>query len=50
MIIVSDGDHGINVNAEELEGIILHAFIVEEVNDDLVTLAKESGGVGLQEL
>ena len=50
LIIVSDGDHGINVNAEELEGIILHAFIVEEVNDDLVTLAKESGGVGLQEL
>ena len=50
LIIVSDGDHGINVRLEELKGVILHAFIVEEVNDDLIKLARESGGVALQEL
>ncbi|MEZ6089966.1 MAG: hypothetical protein R3C05_18455 [Pirellulaceae bacterium] len=50
LIIVTDGDHGINVKAEELNGIILHAFIVEEVNDDLIALAKQTGGVALQEL
>ncbi|WP_417748513.1 hypothetical protein [Rosistilla oblonga] len=50
LIIVTDGDHGINVKPEELNGIILHAFIVEEVNDDLIELAKATGGVALQQL
>ncbi|QDT03572.1 hypothetical protein K227x_19560 [Rubripirellula lacrimiformis] len=50
LIIVTDGDHGINVQAKELKGIILHVFIVEEVNDDLMKLAIETGGVALQEL
>lgn len=50
LIIVSDGDHGINVQPDELDGIILHAFVVEEINDDLIALAKQTGGVGLQAL
>ncbi|TWU39248.1 hypothetical protein [Novipirellula artificiosorum] len=47
LIIVTDGDHGINVQADELKGILLHVFIVEEQNDDLIQLAKQTGGVAL---
>lgn len=50
LILVSDGDHGINVQAEELKGIILHVFVVEAENDDLIKLAEETGGVALQSL
>ncbi len=50
LIIVTDGDHGINVKPKELKGIMLHVFIVEESNDDLVQLAKKTGGVALQRL
>ena len=50
LIIVTDGDHGINVTAKELKGIMLHVFIVEEANDDLIQLAKKTGGVALQQL
>ena len=50
MIIVTDGDHGINVQPKELKGIILHAFVVEEKNEDLTELAKKTGGVALDSL
>ena len=50
LILVSDGDHGINVTPEELKGIVLHVFIVEAQNDDLIQLAEATGGVALQEL
>jgi Mg-chelatase subunit ChlD len=50
LIIVTDGDHGINVQPRELKGIILHVFIVEEANDDLIQLAQKTGGVALQQL
>jgi hypothetical protein len=50
LIIVTDGDHGINVQPKELKGIMLHAFIVEEANDDLMRLAQKTGGVALQQL
>ncbi|MFG0261931.1 MAG: hypothetical protein ACF788_06040, partial [Novipirellula sp. JB048] len=50
LIIVTDGDHGINVRPEELKGVILHVFIVEEQNDDLIQLARHTGGVALDEL
>lgn len=50
LIIVTDGDHGINVQPKELKGIMLHVFIVEEHNDDLIQLAKKTGGVALQGL
>ena len=50
LIIVTDGDHGINVKPKELKGITLHVFIVEEANDDLMQLAQKTGGVALQEL
>ena len=50
LIVVTDGDHGINVQAKELKGIMLHVFIVEEHNDDLVRLAQQTGGVALQGL
>ncbi|MFK8112375.1 MAG: hypothetical protein AB8B91_09240 [Rubripirellula sp.] len=50
LIIVTDGDHGINVTAKELKGITLHVFIVEESNDDLIQLANKTGGVALQGL
>lgn len=50
LIIVTDGDHGINVQPKELKGIILHVFIVEEANDDLIQLANATGGVALQGL
>jgi len=50
LIIVTDGDHGINVQSKELKGIMLHVFIVEEANDDLIQLAKKTGGVALQQL
>jgi Mg-chelatase subunit ChlD len=50
LIIVTDGDHGINVKASELKGIVLHVFIVEEHNADLIQLAKQTGGVALQGL
>ena len=50
LIIVTDGDHGINVKPKELRGIMLHAFIVEEANEDLIKLAQETGGVALQGL
>ncbi|MGI9471675.1 MAG: hypothetical protein ACR2NZ_09105 [Rubripirellula sp.] len=50
LIIVTDGDHGINVQPKELKGIMLHVFIVEEHNDDLIELAKKTGGVALQGL
>ncbi|MEM9366437.1 MAG: hypothetical protein AAGD07_10610 [Planctomycetota bacterium] len=50
LIIVTDGDHGINVTAKELKHIMLHVFIVEERNEDLMRLARETGGVALQEL
>lgn len=50
LIIVTDGDHGINVKPKELKGIMLHAFIVEEANDDLIQLARKTGGVALQQL
>lgn len=50
LIIVTDGDHGINVKAKELKGIVLHVFIVEESNQDLIDLAKKTGGVALQGL
>lgn len=50
LILVTDGDHGINVQVSELKGIILHVFIVEEHNDDLIELATKTGGVALQGL
>ena len=50
LIIVTDGDHGINVKPQELKGIMLHVFIVEEHNDDLIQLAQKTGGVALQGL
>lgn len=50
LIIVTDGDHGINVQPKELKGIMLHVFIVEEHNDDLIQLANKTGGVALQGL
>ena len=50
LIIVTDGDHGINVKPKELKGIMLHVFIVEENNEDLIQLAKKTGGVALQGL
>ena len=50
LIIVTDGDHGINVKPKELKGIMLHVFIVEEKNEDLIQLAKTTGGVALQGL
>ncbi len=50
LIIVTDGDHGINVQPKELKGIMLHVFIVEETNDDLMQLAIKTGGVALQGL
>ena len=50
LIIVTDGDHGINVTPKELKGIMLHVFIVEERNEDLMKLAKQTGGVALQRL
>ncbi len=50
LIIVTDGDHGINVQPKELKGIMLHAFIVEESNQDLIKLASETGGVALERL
>ncbi|TWU54457.1 hypothetical protein Poly51_31760 [Rubripirellula tenax] len=50
LIIVTDGDHGINVQVKELKGIVLHVFIVEEANDDLMKLAIATGGVALQGL
>lgn len=50
LIIVTDGDHGVNVQPKELKGMVLHAFIVEEHNDDLIQLAKATGGVALQGL
>lgn len=50
LIIVTDGDHGINVKPKELKGIMLHVFIVEESNPDLMQLAKKTGGVALQRL
>ena len=50
LIIVTDGDHGINVKHKELKGIMLHVFIVEAHNDDLIQLAKKTGGVALQGL
>ena len=50
LILVTDGDHGINVQAKELKGIVLHVFIVEEHNDDLMELATKTGGVALQGL
>jgi len=50
LIIVTDGDHGINVKPQELKGIVLHVFIVEEHNQDLIQLAKKTGGVALQGL
>ncbi len=50
LIIVTDGDHGINVTAKELKGIILHVFIVEQQNDDLMKLAQQTGGVALEQL
>lgn len=50
LIIVTDGDHGINVQLKELKGIMLHVFIVEEANRDLIALAKKTGGVALQRL
>ena len=39
-----------NVQAKELKGIILHVFVVEQQNEDLIKLAKETGGVALQDL
>ena len=50
LIIVTDGDHGINVKAKELKGVMLHAFVVEESNEDLIKLAAATGGVALQNL
>lgn len=50
LILVTDGDHGINVQAKELNGIVLHVFIVEEFNDDLIELATKTGGVALHGL
>ncbi len=50
LVIVTDGDHGINVQAKELKGITLHAFVVEQENEDLIRLANETGGVALQNL
>ena len=50
LIIVTDGDHGINVQAKELKGIMLHAFVVEQPNQDLIELATKTGGVALERL
>ncbi|QDT11707.1 hypothetical protein [Planctomycetes bacterium K23_9] len=50
LIIVTDGDHGINVTAKELKGIVLHVFVVEQENEDLMELARKTGGVALQQL
>ena len=50
LIIVTDGDHGINVQPKELKGIKLHVFVVEQNNEDLIKLAKATGGVALEGL
>ncbi|NND98346.1 MAG: hypothetical protein HKN47_13575 [Pirellulaceae bacterium] len=50
LIIVTDGDHGINVTPKELKGIVLHVFVVEQKNEDLMLLAEKTGGVALESL
>ncbi len=50
LIIVTDGDHGINVTEKELKGIVLHVFVVEQTNEDLMNLARKTGGVALEGL
>jgi uncharacterized protein with von Willebrand factor type A (vWA) domain len=50
LIIVTDGDNYINVTPDELEGIVLHCFVVEGSNEELMELARKTGGVALDEL
>lgn len=50
LVVVSDGDDSISLTAEDLCGTRLHAFLVERSNARLTELARETGGVGIDNL
>ena len=50
LVVVTDGDDFINVTLDELEGVVLHAFVLERESPELRRLAEESGGICLEEL
>lgn len=51
LVIVTDGGDDVSaLTIDKLRGIRLHAFIVDAANDDLVSIARRTGGVAVQNL
>ena len=50
LVVVSDGDDSISLTVEDLCGTKLHAFLVGGSNTRLLELARETGGVGIDNL
>jgi len=50
LVVVTDGDDSINLTAEEMGSIKLHAFVVENSNSRLTEVAIATGGVGINNL
>jgi Mg-chelatase subunit ChlD len=47
LVVVTDGDDKITIGAKDISGTRLHAFVVENRNEKLINLAKNTGGVGI---
>lgn len=51
LVVVTDGDDNVSsLKRENFGQTRMHAFIVECANDTLVELARETGGIGIQQL
>ena len=50
LVIISDGCDEVTSSLEDLRSTTLHAFIIESTNSKLLTLARQSGGVGVDYL
>lgn len=47
LVVVTDGDDEITIRTKDIAGTRLHAFVVENRNDKLISLAYDTGGVGI---
>lgn len=49
LVVISDGDDCSSLRLADLQGVRLHAFVVENKNEALCRAAQASGGVGVQQ-
>jgi len=50
IVVVTDGDDSITVGKDDIPATKVHAFVVGGSNNRLLELARETGGVGIDNL